>query len=65
MCIYPNACVLKFLEGEQGDMHTSLKWNKHKNLPSQRDIKNPTIKNHYECTWYNAIPFMFLLFVFL
>jgi hypothetical protein len=59
------ARALKFLEGEQGDMHIPLEWNKHKNLPSRKDIKNSTIKNHYEHTWYNATPFMFLLFVLL
>jgi len=34
----------KFLEGEQGDMHIPLEWNKHKNLPSRKDIKYSIVK---------------------
>jgi len=42
----PHACVFKFLEGERGDAETPMEWNIHKKLALQKDIKNPSIKNH-------------------
>jgi hypothetical protein len=43
----PYARISKFLEGEQGDMSTPVEWNVYKNNPSQPDVKQPTIKNHF------------------
>jgi len=43
--------VFEFLEGEWGDAKTLVEWNMHKNLPPQKDIKTPSIKNHLGHTW--------------
>jgi hypothetical protein len=40
----PYARILKFLEGEQEDTSTPMKWNVYKNFLSQTDVKQPTIK---------------------
>ncbi len=48
----PHAHVCEFLEGKQGDVQAPVEWNMHKNLPSQKDIKTPSIKNHISHTWY-------------
>jgi hypothetical protein len=45
------ACILEFLEGEQGDTDTLVEWNVYKNFPSQTDVKQPTIENHIRHTW--------------
>jgi len=34
------------LENKQSDVETLVEWNMQKNLPSQKDIKTPSIKNH-------------------
>jgi len=47
----PYARILKFLEGEQGDMGTPVEWNVYKNFPSQTDVKQPAIKNHLKHMW--------------
>jgi len=47
----PYAYILKFLEGERGDMNTLVEWNVYKNFPSQMDVKQPIIKNHLEHMW--------------
>ncbi len=49
---YPR--VQDFLKGEQGDLHTSMEWNIHKNIHAQKDVKNPTILIHHciRHTWY-------------
>jgi len=47
----PYARISEFLEGEQGDMNTPVEWNVYKNFPSQTDVKQPTIKNHFKHTW--------------
>jgi hypothetical protein len=47
----PHACILKFLEGEQGDTSTPVEWNVYKNFPSQMDVKQPTIKKHLGHMW--------------
>jgi len=47
----PYACILEFLEGEQRDTSTPGEWNVYKNFPSQRDVKQPIIKNHFRYTW--------------
>jgi hypothetical protein len=39
----PYAHVQDFLEGKQGDLHTVMKWNIHKSMLAQKDVKNPTI----------------------
>jgi hypothetical protein len=38
--------VSKFLQGEQGDMQTVVKWNISKNLSFQQDVIKLMIKNH-------------------
>jgi hypothetical protein len=48
----PYACVQDFLEGEWIDLHTPMEWNIHKNMPTQKDVKNPTIQCHLGHTWY-------------
>jgi hypothetical protein len=47
----PYARVAEFLEGERGDTSTPMEWSVHKNIPSQMDVKQPTIKNHLGHTW--------------
>ncbi len=42
-----HACVCEFLEGERSDVKTLVEWNTHKNLPLQKDINTPSIKNHF------------------
>jgi hypothetical protein len=49
----PHAHVSEFLEGEWSDAKTPMEWNIHKKLALQKDIKNPSIKNHQGHTWYN------------
>lgn len=44
-------CVLEFLKGEHKDMSIAMEWNTHKNLPPPKDVKHPTINNHFEHTW--------------
>ncbi len=58
-----HAHVCEFLEGEQGDAKILVEWNMHKNLPPQKDIKTPSIKNHLNHTWYNVM-FHEFFFVF-
>jgi hypothetical protein len=41
----PYACVQDFLEGEWGNLCTLAKWNILKNMHSQKDVKNPTIRH--------------------
>jgi hypothetical protein len=53
-------CV-RFLEGEQSDVETPMEWNIDKKLALQKDIKNPSIKNHRSHTWYNTT-FLFYSF---
>ncbi len=48
----PHVRVSEFLQGEQGDMQTTIKWNISKNLSLQEDVKNQTIKIHLGHTWY-------------
>jgi hypothetical protein len=55
-----HAC--EFLEGERGDAKTLVEWNMHKNLPPQKDIKTPSIKNHLNHIWYNVMFHAFHLF---
>jgi hypothetical protein len=45
VCI-PHARVTEFLEGERDDAKTLVEWNICKKLVSQKDITNPSIKNH-------------------
>ncbi len=47
----PYARISEFLEGERGDMSTPVEWNVYKNFPSQTDVKQSTIKNHFGHTW--------------
>ncbi len=47
----PYARILKNLKGERGDMGTTVEWNVYKNFPSQTNIKQPIIKNHFEHMW--------------
>jgi hypothetical protein len=42
----PHACVSDFLQGEQGDMQTTVECNISKNLFLQENVKKPMIKNH-------------------
>jgi hypothetical protein len=37
----PYARVQDFLKGEQGDLCTPMEWNIYKNMPTQKDVKNP------------------------
>ncbi len=46
-----HARVCEVLEGEWGDAKTLVEWNMHTNLPPQKDIKTPSIKNHLGHTW--------------
>ncbi len=48
----PHVRVFEFLQGEWGDMQTSIKCNISKNLSPQENVKNPMIKNHLGNTWY-------------
>jgi hypothetical protein len=32
-----------------------MEWNMHKNVPPQKDIKTPSIKNHLNHTWYSVM----------
>jgi hypothetical protein len=57
-----HAHVCEFLEGKRGDVETPVEWNMHKNLPPQKDIKTPSIKNHFGHIWYSVI---FHVFFFL
>jgi hypothetical protein len=50
-----HACVCEFLEGERDDVETPMECNMQKNLPPQKDIKAPSIKNHFGHTWYNVM----------
>jgi len=50
-----HAHVCEFLEGKWGDVETPMEWNMHKNLPLQKDINTPSIKNHLNHTWYNVM----------
>jgi hypothetical protein len=50
-----HAHVYEFLEGKQGDVETPVEWNTRKNLPPQKDIKTPSIKNHLSHIWYNVM----------
>jgi hypothetical protein len=43
----PRAHVFEFLQLEQGDMQTMVKWNISKNLSLQQYVKKSTIKNHF------------------
>jgi hypothetical protein len=36
----PYARISEFLEGEQRDTNTPMKWNVYKNFPSQMNVKN-------------------------
>jgi len=46
-CAYiRHAHVHEFLEGEQGDLHTLVEWNIFENVPTQKNIKNATIRHH-------------------
>jgi hypothetical protein len=47
----PHGCVLEFLEGERGDFHTPIERNIFKNVPTQNNIKNTTIRHHLGHTW--------------
>jgi hypothetical protein len=47
-----HARVSDFLQGEQGDMQTTVKCNISKNLFPQENVKKPTINNHLGHTWY-------------
>jgi hypothetical protein len=47
----PYVHIVKFLEGEGGDMNTLVDWNVYKNFPSQMDLKQPIIRNHFGHTW--------------
>jgi len=41
-----------------------MEWNIHKNMPAQKDVKNPTIRHHLGHTWYvshEGITFICLL----
>ncbi len=58
-----HASVCEFLEGERDYVETLVEWNMHKNLPPQKDIKTPSIKNHLNHTWYNVM-FHEIFFVF-
>jgi hypothetical protein len=44
----PYAHILEFLEGERGDTTTLVEWNVYKKFPSQMDVKQPIIKNHFK-----------------
>ncbi len=61
-----HAHVREFLEGKWGDVETPMEWNMHKNVPPQKDIKTPSIKNHLNHTWYSvmfhAFSFAFQMF---
>jgi hypothetical protein len=39
------------LEGEWGDLHTLVEWNIFENVPTQKNIKNATIRHHLGHTW--------------
>jgi len=41
-----HACVCEFLKSEQNNVETPLEINMHKNFPTQKDIKTPSINNH-------------------
>ncbi len=61
----PYACVQDFLEGKRGNLCTLVKWNIHKNMLAQKDVKNPTIQHHLRHTLYVShkdIAFICLLF---
>ncbi len=61
----PYAHVQDFLQGERSNLRTPMEWNIHKNMPAQKDVKNPTIQFHLEHTWYvshDGIAFICLLF---
>jgi len=61
----PYAHVQDFLEGEWGDLHTPMEWNIHNNMPTRKDVKNPTIWHHLKHTRYvshEGIAFICLLF---
>jgi hypothetical protein len=45
------AHISEVLEDEQGDTSTPMEWNVYKNFPSQINIKQPTIKNHFGHMW--------------
>jgi len=47
----PYVRISEFLEGERGDTNTPMEWNIYKNFPSQKDVKQPIIKNHLEHMW--------------
>jgi hypothetical protein len=47
----PYARISEFLEGKQQDTSTHVEWNVYKKIPSQTDVKQPTIKNHFKHTW--------------
>jgi hypothetical protein len=47
----PYVRISEFLEGEWGDINTLVEWNVYKNFPSQTDVKQSTIKNHFKHTW--------------
>jgi hypothetical protein len=47
----PYVRISKILEGERGDTSTPMEWNVYKNFPSQMDVKQPIIKNHFRHTW--------------
>jgi len=47
----PYARISEFLEGERRDTRTPMEWNVYKNFPSEMDVKQPTIKNHFRHTW--------------
>jgi hypothetical protein len=48
----PHDRVFEFLQGERRDMQIAVKCNISKNVSLQQDVKNLTIKNHLEHTWY-------------
>jgi hypothetical protein len=50
-----HAHVCEFLEGKWGDVETLVERNMHQNLPPQKDIKTPSIKNHLDHIWYSVM----------
>jgi hypothetical protein len=61
----PYARFQDFIHGKQGNLHTPMEWNIHKNMPTQKDVKNLTIWDHLEHTWYvsyEGIAFICLFF---
>ncbi len=59
----PYACISEFLEGGPKDTNTPVEWNVYKNFPSQKDVKQPTIKNHLGHMWQTFMALTFLIFL--